>query len=153
MDANTKRRLIRSGIVFAALALVLTSLFSAGISTGLISTDNSDVTQSSLISRFMSYTDQSGGYETMTFSKDDKIYVSFDQIGQFPGTVYEAKYYYLINLFGNDVGFLITTINYSPSPGDTTIYFQLNNPRVVGRYRVDIYRNQTLIARRSFSLK
>lgn len=141
-------------IALSVLACVILffSLFEAGKYYEFINTDNSITTESLAVSDLFTSTDVDGGQTVYTFSKDQQIYVSFNPNHHVAAT-YESKWYYVVNFFGNQVNFSITTLTYTATPNNNNIYFELHNPKISGNYRVDVYRDQILVGRRFFSIK
>lgn len=149
-NAKRKKVATRVGIGVGFFIIVATLLFALGSAVGFINTDNAVVAQSSTISNLITTTGSNNSSNTFSFSTDQPIYVRFNPNSR-TQTVYEAKWYYVVELFGGRLNFLVTTITYSSAAGDSSVYFQLDYPAIPGLYRVDIYDHETLIGRRYFT--
>lgn len=149
-NAERKRLAARIGTGAAVLIFVVLLLFVFASRAGFINTDNTLSAQSPMISNLVTTMDRNNLSNIFSFSKDQPIYVRFDLNSQMQ-TMYTAKWYYVVGLFGNRINFLVTSSTYTSDVSDTSVYFHLNSLTIPGTYRVDIYNNETLIGRRYFT--
>jgi len=122
-------------------------------SRGTLETDLPAITVSSRIYNLKTSTSEKAVNTTTAFSKDQNVYVRFDLNAVPADTLFEAKWYYQVHILGSDVYFLIATLTNTSKPGNTNMFFYLNNPGVKGNYHVDIYMNGILVDRRFFSVQ
>ena len=85
------------------------------------------------------------------FSADEDVYVYFspDQISS--GQNFESRWFLKANVLWGEVYFPIGHLKYT-SDRDNRIFFHLNNPGIVGEYRVDIYADQDLVGTQTFNI-
>jgi hypothetical protein len=152
LNTRTQKIITKIGIAVAIFVVLVVSVFSLGSVLGFIKTDNSSVSESSLVSGITMSTGLNSTQDIYTFTKEQEIYASFN-LGVQTSAEYQSKWYYTISFFGKDVNFLIVTLNYTGDPFISGVIFQLNNPGIAGNYRVDIYRDQMLMGRRYFSIE
>lgn len=149
---NAKRKriaaLIGTGTAFFVFAALL--LFALGNVLGFINTDNTVIVQSPRISNLITTTDKNSDSNTFSFSKDQPIYVRFDLSSRLQSD-YTTRWYYVVDLPGIKLNFLVKTLTYTTRASDGSLYFHMDNLTMPGSYRVDIYNNETLIGRRHFT--
>lgn len=131
-------------ILLAVLALVVSSLACAALSTELGLTD--------LRMAF----DQDGNNPTTTFAPTDVFYAVADLANAPQGTQVEAKWT-AVNAADTEpnLEFQTQTLDITEENFTGTIYFQLSNDEgwPTGQYKVDLYLNGTLAQSAEFSVQ
>ena len=131
-------------VLLAVLALVVSSLACAALSTELGLTD--------LRMAF----DQDGNNPTTTFAPTDVFYAVADLANAPQGTQVEAKWT-AVNAADTEpnLEFQTQTLDITEENFTGTIYFQLSNDEgwPTGQYKVDLYLNGTLAQSAEFSVQ
>jgi hypothetical protein len=87
-----------------------------------------------------------------SFAAGEDVYVKFDRDQKFLSQNFETRWFFEMNILGAELYIPTGYMKYTVAIGDTSVFFNLKNPGVAGKYRVDIYMNQELVGTKTFQI-